>query len=110
MSDFPYSEAETVAFLQRDVPSLLARLDPAQVPVWGQMTAQHMVEHLTGALRLSMGRYGLPAPPPARPSTKCKLIYWPMLPSTSALLIPGRCANRARCISRRWPRRMLPCC
>jgi hypothetical protein len=62
---FPYSEAETVAFLQRDVPTLLARLDPNQAPIWGQMTAQHMVEHLAGAVRLSMGRYGLPVPPPS---------------------------------------------
>ncbi|GAB3879169.1 hypothetical protein GCM10028824_42180 [Hymenobacter segetis] len=65
MSDFPYSEAEIIDFLQRDVPRLLVHLGPIQVPNWGQMTAQHMVEHLTGAVRLSMGRYGLPAPPPS---------------------------------------------
>ncbi|MGI4870865.1 MAG: DUF1569 domain-containing protein [Janthinobacterium lividum] len=63
--DFPYSEAEIGAFLQHDVPTLLAHLEPTQTPVWGQMTAQHMVEHLAGALRLSTGRYGLPIPPPS---------------------------------------------
>ena len=63
MPAFAHTEAEISAFLRRDVPRLLAHLDPAQPPVWGQMTAQHMVEHLVGALRLSLGQYGLPAPP-----------------------------------------------
>lgn len=65
MSFTAYSEAEITDFLRQQVPALLASLDPAQVPAWGQLTPQHMVEHLTGALRLSMGRYDLPAPPPS---------------------------------------------
>lgn len=63
MPNFPYSEAEITGFLRRQVPALLAHLDPAQAPAWGQMSAQHMVEHLAGAVRLSMGRYSLPTPP-----------------------------------------------
>ncbi|MDQ2771789.1 MAG: DUF1569 domain-containing protein [Bacteroidota bacterium] len=63
MTPFPYAEDETTSFLRVEVPALLARLDPGQMPAWGQLTPQHMVEHLTGAVRLSMGRYGLPAPP-----------------------------------------------
>jgi len=63
MDAFPYAEAEIARFLRADVPGCLARLTPAQVPAWGQLTPQHMLEHLAGALRLSIGRYGLPAPP-----------------------------------------------
>jgi hypothetical protein len=33
----------------------LNRLTPDRQPLWGGMTAQHMVEHLTGALMLSNG-------------------------------------------------------
>lgn len=64
MSPFPYSEDEMTDFLRQQVPVLLARLDPAQAPVWGLMSAQHMVEHLAGAARLSAGHYQLPAPEP----------------------------------------------
>ncbi len=63
MLDFAYSPLEITDFLRREVPALLTGLAPAQVPAWGQLTPQHMLEHLTGAVRLSMGRYGLPAPP-----------------------------------------------
>lgn len=63
MTPFPYTEDETTRFLRREVPALLVHLSSAQVPAWGLMTPQHMLEHLTGAGRLSMGRYGLPAPP-----------------------------------------------
>ncbi|NVO31837.1 DUF1569 domain-containing protein [Hymenobacter lapidiphilus] len=63
MTPFPYTEDETTRFLRREVPALLAGLASAQVPTWGQLTPQHMVEHLAGAMRLSMGRYNLPAPP-----------------------------------------------
>lgn len=49
--------------MRREVPTLLACLDPSQVPAWGQFTPQHMLEHLAGAVRLSMGHYALPAPP-----------------------------------------------
>ena len=58
-----YTEAEIAHFLRYDVPALLTRLDPTQAPAWGQMTPQHMTEHLAGAVRLSMGRYNHPAPP-----------------------------------------------
>lgn len=63
MPAFPYSETEITDFLRREVPALLASLDPGQMPAWGQMTPQHMLEHLAGAVRLSMGCYALPAPP-----------------------------------------------
>lgn len=32
----------------------LLRLDPATLPVWGKMTAQHMVEHLSTAMDMSL--------------------------------------------------------
>ena len=63
MNDFAYSVPEINRFLCHEVPALLARLAPDQAPAWGQMTPQHMTEHLAGALRLSMGRFDHPAPP-----------------------------------------------
>jgi hypothetical protein len=33
----------------------LDQITPDTAPLWGEMTAQHMVEHLTSALRLSNG-------------------------------------------------------
>jgi hypothetical protein len=60
-----YTEAETTDFLRRQVPVLLARLEADQLPAWGLMSAQHMVEHLTGAVRLSMRHYPMPPPAPS---------------------------------------------
>ena len=33
----------------------LHQLDPATQPLWGTMTAQHMVEHLTASVKISVG-------------------------------------------------------
>lgn len=60
-----YSEAEITDFLRHRVPVLLARLAPDQAPAWGLMTAQHMLEHLIGSLRLSVGRYDFAPPVPS---------------------------------------------
>jgi hypothetical protein len=38
-----------------DVPSLLEKLGPDTAPLWGQMTAQHMVEHLVLLTKFSNG-------------------------------------------------------
>ena len=64
MSSFAYLEEEAVGFLRTEIPVLLARLDPDQAPAWGLMTPQHMVEHLMGAVLLSVGHYRLPVPEP----------------------------------------------
>jgi oxepin-CoA hydrolase/3-oxo-5,6-dehydrosuberyl-CoA semialdehyde dehydrogenase len=36
---------------------LLDKLDEKKSPIWGNMTAQHMVEHLIMAIKLSNGNY-----------------------------------------------------
>lgn len=41
---------------KQDLPRLLAQLNPGQPPLWGKMTAQHMVEHLIFTWRFSNGR------------------------------------------------------
>lgn len=60
MSSLTYCEEEITSFLRTEMPVLLARLDPNQAPAWGLMTPQHMVEHLMGAVLLSVGHYHLP--------------------------------------------------
>ena len=42
------------AFLE--VPAKLKQLKGTEKPLWGQMTPQHMVEHLVGSWRISNGR------------------------------------------------------
>lgn len=40
--------------------TVLQNLDPHQQPIWGIMTAQHMVEHLSATMRISNGKRYLP--------------------------------------------------
>ena len=44
---------------------LLSKLDPNQIPSFGKMTPQHMVEHLALIVRLSNGRIQVPVKFPA---------------------------------------------
>jgi oxepin-CoA hydrolase/3-oxo-5,6-dehydrosuberyl-CoA semialdehyde dehydrogenase len=41
---------ECISFLQIQVPQAVQRLKPDQKPIWGKMTAQHMVEHLASSV------------------------------------------------------------
>ncbi len=43
-------------FLTVETPTLLTNLSEETAPKWGIMTAQHMVEHLAGTMRLSNGK------------------------------------------------------
>ena len=42
--------------------TLLQNLQQDQQPLWGQMTPQHMIEHLSGTLAISHGKIKLPPP------------------------------------------------
>jgi hypothetical protein len=50
-------------FLQTTFLDLLATLPADRAPVWGLMTAQHMVEHLGTTFLISNGRIKVPAAP-----------------------------------------------
>ncbi|MBP7272978.1 MAG: DUF1569 domain-containing protein [Saprospiraceae bacterium] len=45
-----------IQFLQNDTPQLLAALNNNVAPLWGKMTPQHMVEHLSGLFAISNGK------------------------------------------------------
>lgn len=47
-------------FLQNEVPALLDDLQADTAPIWGVMTAQHMVEHLSALLYISLGKKEFP--------------------------------------------------
>lgn len=48
-------------FLQEAFPLLLEKLQADAKAVWGQMSAQHAVEHLSGVILISNGRFEAPA-------------------------------------------------
>ncbi len=47
-------------FLKSELPSLLANLHADTPAKWGKMTAQHMVEHLSGTVIISNGKFAWP--------------------------------------------------
>ncbi len=47
-------------FLENDFKPLFQKLLPDMKPLWGQMTPQHMVEHLVWSVQMSNGRVVLP--------------------------------------------------
>ncbi|MCS7073026.1 MAG: DUF1569 domain-containing protein [Bacteroidia bacterium] len=47
-------------FLKQEVPSLLGKLTSETRALWGQMSAQHMVEHLGLVISLSNGKLAIP--------------------------------------------------
>ena len=54
---FRVNDPETrIEFLTRFLPEAIEKLAEDTVPNWGEMTAQHMVEHLGWAFELSTGR------------------------------------------------------
>ncbi len=48
------------AYLLNEVPQLLKNLEEGVQPVWGLMTAQHMLEHLIVVFKMALGRVKLP--------------------------------------------------
>ena len=48
-------------FLKKELPVLLEGLHSTAEPKWGIMSAQHMVEHLSGVILISNGRFDEPA-------------------------------------------------
>jgi hypothetical protein len=48
-------------FLKKELPVLLEGLQSTAEPKWGIMSAQHMVEHLSGVILISNGRFDAPA-------------------------------------------------
>jgi hypothetical protein len=51
---------EKIRFLKSEFIPLLQRIPPQTQPSWGKMSLQHMVEHLTGAVKIASGRMQLP--------------------------------------------------
>lgn len=51
-----YSLKEKEAFLKREFPKLLIELKEDTKPEWGQMSPQHMVEHLVSSWRIGNGK------------------------------------------------------
>lgn len=52
-------DPQKTIFLQETLPSSLAQLTADAQALWGLMTPQHMVEHLSGAFVMSLGRFNL---------------------------------------------------
>jgi hypothetical protein len=48
-------------FLKTALPELLDQLSATAEPKWGLMSAQHMIEHLSGVIMISNGRFEAPA-------------------------------------------------
>jgi hydroxymethylglutaryl-CoA reductase len=48
-------------FLKEEFPAILEKLAADDQPVWGKMSAQQMVEHLSGVILISNGRFEAPA-------------------------------------------------
>ncbi|MCU0345583.1 MAG: DUF1569 domain-containing protein [Saprospiraceae bacterium] len=49
--------AHANAFFEKKLPGLLELLTPEHQPLWGHLSPQHMVEHLTWAFDGAMGRW-----------------------------------------------------
>jgi hypothetical protein len=52
---------DNIDFLKVELPALLKKLGASDEPKWGLMSAQHMVEHLSGVIMISNGRFEAPA-------------------------------------------------
>jgi hydroxymethylglutaryl-CoA reductase len=50
-----------IDFLRKELPVLLEGLHATAEPKWGMMSAQHMIEHLSGVILISNGRFEAPA-------------------------------------------------
>ena len=52
---------QAIQFLKEEFPLLLQQIQPDMQPVWGIMSPQHMVEHLSGTIIISDGRFPMEA-------------------------------------------------
>ena len=51
---------EMEQWIRTEAVRLVNAIDPDTQPVWGVMTGRNVVEHLTGSMRMSNGRFNLP--------------------------------------------------
>ena len=47
-------------FFENNLPKLIEKLTPNLKPIWGQMTPQHVMEHLTSSIQMSNGKVNHP--------------------------------------------------
>lgn len=65
----------TMNFIPWDLSYILKTLEllqPESRPIWGNFSAQQMVEHLCGGLRMSMGKISFPMEVPEEKSLRMK--------------------------------------
>ena len=67
-------------FYKQELQSVLLKLEPGAQPLWGKMSPQHVVEHLTKTVKASVGKIPvkLYLEPEAAEVLKQKLIYGDM--------------------------------
>jgi hypothetical protein len=63
---------DNTAFLQQGMFDLLTNLPTDRTPLWGVMTAQHMVEHLGTTFIISNGKIKVPSAPTLEKFMKCE--------------------------------------
>ncbi len=80
----------SVKFLTEEVPLLLEKLTPETKPLWGIMTAQHMVEHLQFALAVTTGARKLPVLSPWYTRPFYKLFILGYRPFPKNIRLPGQ--------------------
>ncbi len=66
--------ADFIEFSPENIAGVIGKLNPDTPPVWGTMTAQHMLEHLELVLGLSRGRFAVSIVTPAEKIEKLKRI------------------------------------
>lgn len=80
---------EQTNFFNKDVPDLLQKIEANDKPLWGIMTAQHMVEHLGGVLLLGLKKVNIPAMIPPEKQVKVKKGLLSNKPMRRSVPIPG---------------------
>ncbi len=80
-------------FLKEEVPHLLDSLQADNQPIWGLMSAQHMLEHVSALLYISLGKKAFPlmTPPDQLESSRAWLMSHKEFPISFAA--PGIPAN-----------------
>lgn len=67
---------DPITFVREESPRLLARLTPDSPAVWGLMTPQHMVEHLSSLFYIARKDLGLPCVTPEERLERAKKFLW----------------------------------
>ena len=65
--------AEHTVFNRAKLQKTLSKLRPDSLPLWGILTAQHMVEHLAETIRFSNGKKTVPLAIPEDKAERAKL-------------------------------------